>query len=96
MALSKWIIEGSHLLLLDEPSRGLDVGAKAELYGLVRQLAEQHAAILVASSELEEIYAHCDRIWVFHEGRNVACFDPGVAFRDDILKAAIIGAQDMP
>jgi len=92
VVLAKWIIEGSHILLLDEPSRGLDVGAKAELYALVRRLAEHGSAILVASSELEELYANSDQIWVFHEGRNVKCFDPGSTSRDEILKASIIGA----
>ena len=91
VVFAKWVIEGSRLLLLDEPSRGLDVGAKAELYALIRGLAEQGAAIIVASSELDEIYANCDRIWVFHEGRNVACFDPALTPRDDILKAGLVG-----
>jgi ribose transport system ATP-binding protein len=91
VVLAKWIIEGSHILLLDEPSRGLDVGAKAELYALIRQQAENGAAVLVASSELDEIYANTDKIWVFHEGRNVKCFDPATSTRDDILKASIVG-----
>ena len=91
MVLAKWIMEGSHILLLDEPSRGLDVGAKAELYALIRQQAESGATVLVASSELDEIYANTDKIWVFHEGRNVKCFDPGTSTRGDILKASIVG-----
>lgn len=93
VVLAKWIIDGSRLLLLDEPSRGLDVGAKADLYALVRRLAEEGAAVVVASSELEELYATCDSIWVFHEGRNVACFDPSVAECDDILKTSILGKR---
>ncbi|MGI4748301.1 MAG: sugar ABC transporter ATP-binding protein [Janthinobacterium lividum] len=92
VVFTKWVIEGSRILLLDEPSRGLDVGAKAELYALIRRLAEDGAAIIVASSELDEIYVNCDRIWVFHEGRNVHCFDPTFASRDDILKAGLVGA----
>jgi ribose transport system ATP-binding protein len=91
VVLAKWIIERSQILLLDEPSRGLDVGAKAELYALARRLAEQGAAILVASSELEELYANSDQIWVFYEGRNIKCFDPGSTSRDDIMRASIIG-----
>ncbi|WP_419730790.1 sugar ABC transporter ATP-binding protein [Lichenicola sp.] len=91
VVFSKWVVEGSRMLLLDEPSRGLDVGAKAELYALIRRLAEDGAAIIVASSELDEIYVNCDRIWVFHEGRNVRCFDPTIASRDDILKAGLVG-----
>jgi ribose transport system ATP-binding protein len=93
IVLAKWLIDGSRLLLLDEPSRGLDVGAKADLYGLVRRLADQGAAVIVASSELEELYAACDSIWVFYEGRNVRRFDPTTSARDDILKATILGER---
>ena len=96
VVFAKWLIEGSTILLLDEPSRGLDVGAKAELYGLVRDLADTGAAILVASSELDEIYVNCDRIWVLHEGRNIACFDPAVASRDEILRAGLVGSEYSP
>ncbi len=96
VVFAKWLIEGSTILLLDEPSRGLDVGAKAELYGLVRNLADAGAAILVASSELDEIYVNCDRIWVLHEGRNIACFDPATASRDEILRAGLVGGEHFP
>lgn len=91
VVLAKWVIRGSRLLLLDEPSRGLDVGAKADLYDLVSKLAADGAAVIVASSELDELHAHCDRIWVFHEGRNVRHFDPAVTDQDTILKAQILG-----
>lgn len=94
VVFSKWVLNSSRVLLLDEPSRGLDVGAKAELYALVRRLAEKGAAILVASSELDELYANCDKIWVFYEGRNVHCFDPTSASRDDILTAGLVGHRD--
>ena len=93
VVLAKWIIDGSRVLLLDEPSRGLDVGAKADLYALVRRLADDGAAGLVASRESEALYAACDSIWVFHEGRNIQRFDPAATDRDDILKASILGAR---
>jgi len=93
VVLAKWIIGGSRVLLLDEPSRGLDVGAKSDLYRLVRRLADEGAAVIVASSELEELYAACDAIWVFHEGRNIQFFDPSATDRDDILKASILGVR---
>jgi ribose transport system ATP-binding protein len=93
VVLAKWVIEGSRLLLLDEPSRGLDIGAKADLYRLVRGLADDGVAVIVASSELDELYAACDSIWVFHEGRNVAAYDPAVTSRDDIERASILGAD---
>ena len=94
VVLAKWIIDGSKVLLLDEPSRGLDVGAKADLYALVRRLADEGAAVLVASSELDELYAACDSIWVFHEGRNVALYDPSLTDRDAILKTTILGTRE--
>ena len=56
-------------------------------------MAEAGAAIIVASSELDEIYVNCDRIWVFHEGRNLRCFDPTTASRDEILKAGLVGTH---
>ncbi|MCW8208410.1 sugar ABC transporter ATP-binding protein [Verminephrobacter aporrectodeae subsp. tuberculatae] len=94
VVFAKWLIAGSRLLLLDEPGRGLDMGAKADLYALARQLAdEQGAAIVVASSELDELYAHCDRIWVMHEGRNVACFDPKTTRREQVLHTTILGQK---
>jgi len=94
VVFAKWVLAGSRILLLDEPSRGLDVGAKAELYALVRRLAEDGAAILVASSELDEIYVNCDRIWVFHEGRNLRCFELPQSSRDEILEAGLVGHRE--
>jgi len=91
VVLAKWVVDGARLLLLDEPSRGLDVGAKADLYRLARELAAQGAAVLVASSEFEELYANCDRIWVMHEGRNVACFDPARTASETIQQTILIG-----
>ena len=91
VVLSKWLIKGSEILLLDEPSRGLDIGAKADLYALVDQLSRKGAAVIVASSELDELYAACDTIWLFHEGRNIACFNPATTDQDTILKRQILG-----
>lgn len=91
VVLSKWLIKGAEILLLDEPSRGLDIGAKADLYRLVDDLSRKGASMIVASSELEEIYAACDRIWVFHEGCNIACFNPTNTDQDTILKCQILG-----
>ncbi|RGP35383.1 sugar ABC transporter ATP-binding protein [Pseudotabrizicola alkalilacus] len=93
VVLSKWLIKGSEILLLDEPSRGLDIGAKADLYQLVDGLSRKGASVIVASSEFEEIYAACDRIWVFHEGRNIACYNPADTDQDTILKCQILGER---
>ncbi len=95
VVLSKWIVNNARILLLDEPSRGLDVGAKADLYNLVERMAAEGAAVIVASSELDELYAACDSIWVFHEGRILCRYDPAVTDREEILKATILGDQNV-
>ncbi|MEV0757291.1 sugar ABC transporter ATP-binding protein [Streptosporangium sp. NPDC050280] len=93
VVLAKWITRGGiRVLLLDEPTRGLDVGAKADLYRQVRHLADQGVAVLLASSELTELTANADRIQVLYEGRNVACFDPRVSPENVIAHTVITGA----
>ena len=69
VVLAKWLHAGARVFLLDEPTRGIDVGAKAEIYDTIRTLAAEGAAVLVASSELEELTALADRIVVMHRGR---------------------------
>ncbi|MER8425408.1 MULTISPECIES: sugar ABC transporter ATP-binding protein [unclassified Mesorhizobium] len=78
VVLAKEILGNPRLLLLDEPTRGVDVGAKAEIYARLRDLASQGLGILVASSEMPELIGLCDRIVVLREGRNVAEFERGV------------------
>ncbi len=69
VVLAKWLHRALRLLILDEPTRGIDVGAKSEIYGLMDELAHQGAAILMISSDLEEILGMSDRVLVMHEGR---------------------------
>ncbi len=69
VVLSKWIFTQSRVLIFDEPTRGIDVGAKAEIYQLMLQLVGQGIAILMISSELPEVLRLCDRILVMHAGR---------------------------
>lgn len=69
VVLGKWLALQPRILLLDEPTRGIDVGAKHEIYRLMEELARQGVAILFVSSELEEILGLADRVLVFHEGR---------------------------
>jgi ribose transport system ATP-binding protein len=92
IVLAKWLASGVHVLLLDEPSRGLDVGAKADLYREVLELASTGVAVIVASSELNELISYADAIWVFHEGRNIVRFDPAVTPRDAIAYAVVTGS----
>jgi ribose transport system ATP-binding protein len=69
VVIGKWLCLGPKLLLLDEPTRGVDVGAKQEIYRLMEQLAEQGMGIVFVSSEMEEILGMSDRVLVMHEGR---------------------------
>jgi putative multiple sugar transport system ATP-binding protein len=69
VVLSKWILTGPEILILDEPTRGIDVGAKFDIYSIINQLADEGKGILVISSELPEILGICDRIYVMSEGR---------------------------
>ena len=68
VVLGKWLALRPRILLLDEPTRGIDVGAKEEIYRLMEKLAEQGVAILFVSSEMEEILGMSDRALVMHEG----------------------------
>ncbi|MFZ3454273.1 sugar ABC transporter ATP-binding protein [Arthrobacter sp. 7Tela_A1] len=70
--LARWLIHGTRILLLDEPTRGVDVGAKAEIYALIRRLAAEGVAIVVVSSEIEEVIGLADRILVLDAGRMLA------------------------
>jgi putative multiple sugar transport system ATP-binding protein len=69
VVLSKWILAGPELLILDEPTRGIDVGAKYEIYTIIHQLASEGKGILMISSELPEVLGMCDRIYVMCEGK---------------------------
>ena len=66
--LSKWMFTDADIFLLDEPTRGIDVGAKYEIYAIINRLAEQGKAIVMISSELPELLGMCDRLVVFAEG----------------------------
>ncbi len=88
VALSKSLMTRPRLLLLDEPTRGIDIGAKAEIYALISQLASGGTAVLMASSELPELLAMCDRIMVLSEGRLVTTLDTSSTTQAQIMEAA--------
>jgi len=69
VALSKWLLADAKVLILDEPTRGVDVGARQEIYQIIRELADSGIAIIIVSSDLPEILSICERIIVMHEGR---------------------------
>ena len=80
------------LLILDEPTRGIDVGAKAEIQHLIRKLASEGLGVLMISSELEEIVEGADRIFVMREGRTVAELKGGKVNEANIMHAMAHGA----
>jgi len=69
VVLARWLLRGCRVLLLDEPTRGVDVGARSEIYALVRRLAADGVAVVVVSSEVEEVLGLADRVLVVSEGR---------------------------
>jgi ribose transport system ATP-binding protein len=91
VVLAKWLISGPDLLIFDEPTRGIDVGAKAEIWGLMRQLADQGKAIVMISSELPEIVGMSDRIVVFHRGRVVGELSGNEASEEKVMMLATYG-----
>jgi len=92
--LGKWLAINPRILLLDEPTRGIDVGAKAEIYHLLRELSLRRIAIVMASSELPELIELCHRILVMREGRPAALFAREEATQEKILAAAAPGAKE--
>jgi ABC-type sugar transport system ATPase subunit len=86
--LAKWINIHPSMLILDEPTRGIDVGAKAEIYRLMRLLARQGTAIIMISSELPEIIGMSDRILVIHDGKVMGALSPCEATEERILMLA--------
>ncbi|GAG27171.1 unnamed protein product, partial [marine sediment metagenome] len=77
VVLAKWLLRNPRLLIMNDPTRGIDVAAKAEIYRLVRKLAAAGSAILFISSEVDELVGVCDRVLVMREGRLVAEFTGG-------------------
>lgn len=94
VALSRWLIMKPSLLILDEPTQGIDVGAKSEIHRLMSQLAAQGMAILMISSELPEILGMSDRVVVMHGGTMAGTLSRAEATQEGILKLALGGHQD--
>ena len=94
VVLAKWLATNPKVLLLDEPTRGIDINAKKEIYALVDELARDGLAVIMVSSELPEILAIADRILVLAEGRVTAEFARGAATEEAILHAALPGGNN--
>jgi ABC-type sugar transport system ATPase subunit len=87
--LARWLVHGTEVLLLDEPTRGVDVGAIEEIHKLIGKLADEGVAVLVISSYLPEVISISDRILVARSGRIVEQFDAAAATEEKIMFAAI-------
>jgi rhamnose transport system ATP-binding protein len=88
VVLAKWLAREPHVLIIDEPTRGIDVGTKAEVHRLLDELVGQGMGVLMISSELPEVLGMADRVLVIREGRLVAEFDREHADEDSIMRAA--------
>ncbi len=88
IVLAKWLATGPKVVLMDEPTRGIDVGAKADIYRLVEELAGRGVGVIVVSSEFPEILSLCDRIIVLHEGRQDAEFTYGNVDEETLMAYA--------
>jgi len=84
--LGKWMFPEPDLLILDEPTRGVDVGAKYEIYGLVQRLADAGKGVVVISSELPELLGLCDRIYTIFEGRVTGVLDREQADQESLMR----------
>ncbi len=89
VVLSKWLFSNPEVLILDEPTRGIDVGAKYEIYTIIAQLAAEGKCVLMISSEMPELLGMCDRICVLNEGRFVAEFPAAEASQEKIMKSIV-------
>ena len=89
MVLSKWLFADPDILILDEPTRGIDVGAKFEIYTVIRDLAKQGKAVVVISSEMPELLGITDRVYVMNEGRFVGEMPTSEASQEKIMALII-------
>lgn len=93
VVLAKWLAVNSNVLLVDEPTNGVDIGAKAEIHKMLRDLAQKGISIILVSSELPEILAIADRILVMRRGKIVGEFDGATATQEEIMNKAILGVK---
>jgi len=89
VVLGKWLTLRPRVMIFDEPTQGVDVGAKAEIHRLIRRLADEGTAVLMISSDMEEIVAESDRVAVMHEGRITGVLDRATCTPESIMQLAI-------
>lgn len=85
VVIAKWLFQESEILFLDEPTRGIDVGAKAEIYRLINQLVKDKKTVIMISSEMPELLGMCDRVMVMHEGRQKGELSAAEATQEKIM-----------
>ena len=95
VVLAKWLFSGPEILILDEPTRGIDVGAKYEIYTIIRDLAAAGKSIIVVSSEMPELLGITDRILVMNEGRLVGDLPTAEATQEKIMSIIIHSGHDL-
>ncbi len=93
VVLARWLGMNPNVMLIDEPTRGIDVGSKAEIYTELRRLASEGLAIVMVSSDMEEVLAICDRVGVMHEGHLAGILDRKDASEESIMNLAVGGAK---
>ena len=86
--LARWMIEDIDLFIFDEPTRGIDIGAKSEIYQLIRNLAKNGCAVMFISSEMPEIIANCDKIVVMNGGNLMGILDKEGITQEKIMTLA--------
>jgi ribose transport system ATP-binding protein len=92
VVLAKWLLQKLKVIIFDEPTRGIDIGAKSEIYDLINQLAADGAAVIVISSDLEEILRISDRVAVMHEGKLTGILPRAECSEEAIMRLAVGGA----
>lgn len=93
IVIAKWLVPGTRVLLLDEPTAGIDIGARTDILRLIRESADGGLPVILVSSEFEELLAVCDRILVLRDGRIVGEADPAVSDEADLILMAGGGIQ---
>ena len=92
--IARWLMKNSDIFIFDEPTRGIDVGAKSEIYNLMDDLAKQGKSIIMISSELAEVLRMSDRIMVMCEGRKTGELDIAEATQENIMKLATMREEN--
>jgi len=95
VVIGKWLLANSDIILMDEPTRGIDVGSKAEIYELVDKLSREGKSIIFVSSELEEVKKVSDRIVIMYNGQNVHEFNQNTTMEEIVRYATGTGTINL-